>query len=281
MSSLTDQIMILPLATLIYYLMILLFLVLVLMIAISFYQKKKAQKKLSLLKPIFIKLLQENTGEVATNIQVSNPVGDLMDMDVPMYMIEKIRRENLKITDRKYQLWMSILVCCAYEEDKGIKDEMVQLIKKDMESAGSHEDAGLLAPLCKYIISPFNLFKIIICLINEKMPDSILNSSFKEINGFVETYKISSDVKAVKRFELVTKSIPYIAVAVVGFIISWLMNCYNDMLPDYLYWITIMIMVIVVVAISGILWWIIGQPAKHHSCEEIEEGILADIPDLF
>jgi len=53
------------------------------------------------------------------------------------------------------------------------------------------------------------------------------------------------------------------------------------MLPDYLYWITIMIMVIVVVAISGILWWIIGQPAKHHSCEEIEEGILADIPDLF
>ncbi len=113
------------------------------------------------------------------------------------------------------------------------------------------------------------------------MPDSILNSSFKEINSLVETYKISSDVKVVNRFELVTKSIPYIAVAVVGFIISWLMNCYNDMLPDYLYWITIMIMVIVVVVISGILWWIIGQPAKHHSCEEIEEGILADIPDLF
>jgi len=251
------------------------------MIVISFYQKKKAQKKLSLLKPIFIKLLQENTGEVATTIQVSNPVGDLMDMDVPMYKIEKIRRETLNITDRKYQLWMSILVCCTYEEDKGIKDEMVQLIKNDMESAGSHDDAELLAPLCKYIISPFNLFKIIICLVHEKIPDPILNSSFKEINSYVETYKISSDVKAVNRFKLVTKFIPYIALTVVGSIISWLMYCYNDMLPDYLYWITILIMVIVVVAISGIIWWIIGQPAKHYSCEEIEAGILADIPDLF
>jgi len=273
--------MILQLTTVVYYLMMLLFLVLVLMIAISFYQNRKAQEKLSLLKPIFIKFLQENTGELATTIQVSNPVGDIMDMDVPMYMIEKIRRETLNITDRKYQLWMSILVCCAYEEDKGIKDEMVQLIKKDMESAGSHEDAELLAPLCKYIISPFNLFKIIICLVNEKMTDSVLNSSFKEINNYVDTYKISSDVKAVNRFKLVTKSIPYIGVAVVGFIISWLMYCYNDMLPVFLYWIMLLIMVIVVAVISVILWWIIGQPAKHRSCEEIEAGILADIPALF
>jgi high-affinity Fe2+/Pb2+ permease len=113
------------------------------------------------------------------------------------------------------------------------------------------------------------------------MQDSILNSSFKEINNYVDTYKISSDVKAVNRFKLVIKSIPYIAVAVVGFIISWLMYCYNDMLPGFLYWIMLLIMVIVVAVISVVLWWIIGQPAKHRSCEKIEEGILADIPALF
>ena len=281
MPPLINQIMIIQLTTVVYYLMMLLFLILVLMIAISFYRNRKSQKKLSLLKPIFIKFLQDNTGELATTIQVSSPVGDLMDMDVPMYMIEKIRRETLNITDRKYQLWMSILVCCAYEEDKGIKDEMVQLIKKDMESAGSHEDAELLTPLCKYIISPFNFFKIIICLVNGKIQDSILNSSFKEINNYVDSYKISSDVKAVNRFKLVIKSIPYIAVAAIGFIISWLMYYYNDMLPDFLYWIMLLIMIIVVAVISVILWWIIGQPAKHHSCEEIEAGILADIPALF
>ena len=149
MVTILEQPMIFSLTITALYLMTLLLLFLISIIVITIYKNKKATRELSLLKPIFITLLQGKTGEVAAIMKVSNPVGDLMDMDVPMHKIEKVRREMVQSGEHEHLLWLSILVCAAYQDDASYKGEIVDLMKKDLKSQGLPEDAEKLIPLCK------------------------------------------------------------------------------------------------------------------------------------
>ena len=262
------------------YVMTLLFLFLISIIAITIYKNKKATLELSMLKPIFIKLLQGKTGDVAAIMKVSNPVGDLMDMDVPMYKIEKVRREMVQNGEYEHLLWLSILVCAAYQDDAGYKEEIVDLMKKDLISLGLPEDAEKLKPLCKYTFSPYTFFRIILLLLDKKIPHVSSDPLFKEIGTNLKNYNVTKALAITGKFKVISGITKYIVLAVTGFVMSWLLFYFNNLLPEGVLWLMLLNVIITVVSTLFVLWNIIQKQVNPRSYEEIEADIISDIPDF-
>lgn len=260
------------------YMMTLLFLFLISIIGITIYKNKKATQELSLLKPIFIKLLQGKTGEIAAVMKVSNPVGDLMDMDVPMHKIEKVRREMVQSGEHEHLLWVSVLVCAAYQDDAGYKEEIVDLMKKDLKSLGLSEDAEKLSPLCKHTFSPYSFFKIILFLLDKNIPHVSSGSLFKEIGKYFKNYTVTKALTVTGKFKVILTMIKYIVLAATGFVMSWLLFIFSYLLPESVLWIVLLNVIITVAATLFVLWNIMQKRVNPRSYEEIEADIISDIP---
>jgi len=258
--------------------MTLLFLFLISIIGITIYKNKKATQELSLLKPIFIKLLQGKTGEIAAVMKVSNPVGDLMDMDVPMHKIEKVRREMVQSGEHEHLLWVSVLVCAAYQDDAGYKEEIVDLMKKDLKSLGLSEDAEKLPPLCKHTFSPYSFFKIILFLLDKNIPHVSSGSLFKEIGKYFKNYTVTKALTVTGKFKVILTMIKYIVLAATGFVMSWLLFIFSYLLPESVLWIVLLNVIITVAATLFVLWNIMQKRVNPRSYEEIEADIISDIP---
>jgi len=258
--------------------MTLLFLFLISIIGITIYKNKKATQELSLLKPIFIKLLQGKTGEIAAVMKVSNPVGDLMDMDVPMHKIEKVRRELVQSGEHEHLLWVSVLVCAAYQDDAGYKEEIVDLMKKDLKSLGLSEDAEKLPPLCKHTFSPYSFFKIILFLLDKNIPHVSSGSLFKEIGKYFKNYTVTKALTVTGKFKVILTMIKYIVLAATGFVMSWLLFIFSYLLPESVLWLVLLNVIITVAATLFVLWNIMQKQVNTRSYEEIEADIISDIP---
>lgn len=280
MITLPEQPMIFSLTSAACYLMTLLFLFLILITVMTIYRNKKATRELSMLKPIFIKLLQGKTGEIAAIMKVSNPVGDLMDIDVPMHKIEKIRREMLQSGEHEHLLWFSILVCAAYQDDAGYKEEIINLMKKDLISQGLSEDAEKLTPLCKYTFSPYTFFKIIFCLLDKNIPHVSSDPLFKEIGKYFNNYNVTKALTITGKFKLIPAMIKYIVLAATGFLISWLLFHFNNLIPESVLWLMLLIMITSILSSLFVSGNIIRKQVDPGSCEEIEADIRSDIPDF-
>jgi len=260
------------------YLMTLLFLFLVSIIGITIYKNKKATQELSMLKPIFIKLLQGKTGEIAAIMKVSNPVGDLMDMDVPMHKIEKVRRGMVQSGEHDHLLWLSTLVCAAYQDDAGYKEEIVDLMKKDLGSHGLSEDAEKLTPLCKYTFSPYTFFKIILFLLDKNIPHVSSGSLFKEIGKNFKNYNVTKALMITGKFKVILEMTKYIVLAATGFVISWLLFYFNYLLPEGILLIVLLNIIITIISTLFVLWNIMQKQVNPRSYKEIEADIISDIP---
>jgi len=260
------------------YLMTLLFIFLILITGITVHKNKKATQELSLLKPIFIKLLQGKTGEIAAIMKVSNPVGDLMDMDVPMHKIEKVRREMVQSGEQQHLLWLSILVCAAYQDDAGYKEEIVELMKKDLISLGLSEDAEKLTPLCKYTFSPYTFFRIIQFLLDKNIPHVSSDPLFKEIGNYFNNYHVTKALASTGKFKVLLAMMKYIVLAATGFVISWLLFYFNYLLPEGMLWLVLLNIIITIVSTLFVLWNIMQKQVNPSSYEEIEADIISDIP---
>ena len=260
------------------YLMTLLFLFLISITGITIYKNKKATRELSLLKPIFIMLLQGKTGEIAAVMKVSNPVGDLMDMDVPMYEIEKVRREMVQSGEHEHLLWLSVLVCAAYQDDAGYKEEIVDLMKKDLKSQGLSEDAEKLTPLCKHTFSPYTFFRIVRFLLDKNIPHVGSGSLFKEIGKYFKNYNVTKALTITGKFNVIFAMTKYIVLAATGFVMSWLLFYFNNLLPECVLWLVLLNIIITVASTLFVLWNIMQKQVNPRSYEEIEADIISDIP---
>ena len=260
------------------YLMTLLFLFLISITGITIYKNKKATRELSLLKPIFIMLLQGKTGEIAAVMKVSNPVGDLMDMDVPMYEIEKVRREMVQSGEHEHLLWLSVLVCAAYQDDAGYKEEIVDLMKKDLTSQGLSEDAEKLTPLCKHTFSPYTFFRIVRFLLDKNIPHVSSDPLFKEIGKYFKNYDVTKALTIAGKFKVLLTMVKYIVLAATGFVMSWLLFYFNNLLPECVLWLVLLNIIITVVSTLFVLWNIMQKQVNPRSYEEIEADIISDIP---
>ena len=274
----SEQPMIFSLTLAACYVMTLLFLFLISITGITTYKNKKATRELSMLKPIFIKLLQGKTGEIAAIMKVSNPVGDLMDMDVPMYKIEKVRREMVQSGEYEHLLWLSILVCAAYQDDRGYKEEIVDLMQKDLRSHVLSEDAEKLTPLCKHAFSPYTFFKIILLLLDKKIPHVSFDPLFKEIEKYLKNYNVTKALNITGKFKVIHGMTKYIVLAATGFIISWLLLYFNYLLPEGVLWLVLLNVIITVISTLFVLWNIMQKQVNPRSYEEIEAYIISDIP---
>jgi len=263
-----------------YYLMTLLFLFLISITGITVYKNKKATQKLSMLKPIFIKLLQGKTGEIAGTMKVSNPVGDLMDMDVPMYEIEKVRRRMVQSGEHEHLLWLSLLVCAAYEDEAGYKKEIIDLMKKDLRSQVLSEDAEKLTSLCKYTFSPHTFFKIILCLLDKNIPHISSDPLFKDIGKDFNNYDVRKAIIITGKYKVILAMTKYIVLAASGFVISWLLFYFNNLLPESVLWLVVLILFTTVLSTLFVLWNIMQKQVDPRSCEEIEASIISDIPEF-
>jgi hypothetical protein len=196
-------------------------------------------------------------------MKVSNPVGDLMDMDVPMHKIEKVRREMVQSGEHEHLLWVSILVCAAYQDDAGYKEVIVDLMKKDLKSLGLFEDAEKLTPLCKHAFSPYTFFRIVQFLLDKNIPHVGSDPLFKEITG---------------KFKVILPMIKYIVLAATAFVMSWLLFLFSYLLPEGVLWLVLVNIVITVAATLFVLWNIMQKQVNPRSYEEIEADIISDIP---
>ena len=258
--------------------MTLLFLFLISIIGITIYKNKKATQELSLLKPIFIKLLQGKTGEIAAVMKVSNPVGDLMDMDVPMHKIEKVRREMVQSGEHEHLLWVSVLVCAAYQDDAGYKKEIVELMKKDLKSLGLSEYAEKLTHLCKYAFSPYTFFRIIQFLLDKNIPHVSSDPLFEEIGKYFKNYNVTKAQTVTGKFKVILTMIKYIVLAATGFVMSWLLFLFSYLLPEGVLLLVLLNVIITVTATLFVLWNIMQKQVNPRSYEEIEADIISDIP---
>jgi len=258
--------------------MTLLFLFLVSVIGITVYKNKKVTQELSLLKPIFIKLLQGKTGEIAAVMKVSNPVGDLMDMDVPMHKIEKVRREMVQSGEHEHLLWVSILVCAAYQDDAGYKEVIVDLMKKDLKSLGLSEDAEKLTPLCKHTFSPYTFFRIIQFLLDKNIPHVGSDPLFKEIGKYFKNYNVTKALTVTGKFKVILTMIKYIVLAATAFVMSWLLFLFSYLLPEGVLLLVLLNIIITVGSTLFVLWNIMQRQVNPRSHEEIEADIISDIP---
>ena len=262
------------------YVLSFLFLSLILITGLHCYRFSRANKRLSLLRPIFIELMRGKTDQIATTIQVPNLVGEIMNVDVPLHRIERERRTMVKAGEHNHLMWLSVLVCATYEDVMSFKDEMVEVMKKDMASLGLHEDAERLPALCKYPISAYMLFRIIVCMLDEMKSIPQHNSFLAEIRENAARYTISHDVTTIGRFKRIRTSIKYIGIVLGGVLISVVLFFFAAVLPESLVGLLLLVVFAVILFTLRLTVHIIQLIVKSLSCKKIEADIMADIPDF-
>jgi hypothetical protein len=266
------------LVTTAFYVMALVFFSFILVTVLYLYRNNRATKRLALLRPVFIEIMRHKTGEVVTSLKVPNLVGELMDVDVPQNQIEMIRLNVVKTGDYNHLLWLSILVCAAYEDVMSFKDEMLKIMKNDLESLGLHEDARNISTLCKYPISAYIFFRILTCMLDEKISSLLLHSSFKEIREYADSYNIPQNVADIGRFRVIRASLKYFWILIVGVFLSTML--FIMPLPEHMVWLSLLVVLVIIIFTIWMVVHIAKQLVKPISCEDIEADIMADVPDL-
>lgn len=229
----------------------------------------RAARRLAFLRPIFIQQLRESTGQTAATIKATNLTGDLMDMDIPMHRIEQVRRNAVQAGHREPLLLLSLLVCAAYEDIKSFKDELVDLMEKDI--TGLQRDGGKLSDMCRYSLTPYTLFKTALCLGSE-LPDEMTRSFYDQ--------NVSRDLNAVFRFRTVRASLRLLVLPVTAFLISGAVHLYVMALPPVVSW-SLLLMALMLTGLMLLMFTrtlrSLGCPI---SCVDIEADIKLDIPDF-
>ena len=238
-------------------------------ILIIFLKHNSAARRLALLRPIFIQQLRASTGQTAATIKVANPMGDLMDMDIPMHRIEQVRRNAVQAGNSEPLILLSLLVCAAYEDIKGFKDELIVLMEKDMTGLQGYGDN--LANMGKYPFTPYTLFKIALCL-GKELPDDMTRS--------LHDHNVNKDVTAVFRFRTVRTLFRYLALPAVAFLISGAVYLYGMSLPLVVTW-SLLLLAVLLAGLTMLLLIRTGRAlARPLSCGDIEADITLDIPDF-
>lgn len=221
------------------------------------------------MRPIFIQQLGASTGQTATTIKVANLTGDLMDMNIPMHRIEQVRRNAVQAGHSEPLMLLSLLVCAAYEDVKGFKDELIVLMEKDMTELQGYSDN--LANMGKHSFTPYTLFKIALCL-GKELPDDMIRSLYD--------HSVNKDVTAVSRFRTVRTSFRYLALPAVAFLISGTVYLYGMVLPLLVTW-SLLLLAVLLAGLTLLLLIRTGRAlARPISCEDIEVDIILDIPDF-
>ncbi|MCL7416099.1 MAG: hypothetical protein M8349_08605 [ANME-2 cluster archaeon] len=236
---------------------------------ILFIIHSRAAHRLDLLRPLFIQQLRTSTGLTAATIKVSDLTGDLMDMDVPMYRIEQVRRGVVQAGRHESLLLLSLLVCTAYEDIKSFKDALVELMENDVTGVQGAGDK--LADMCKYPLTSYTLFKIALCLKSE-LPDDMTRA--------LNDHSVSKDVSAVFRFRTVRSSFRYLDLPAFAVLISGAVHLYGMALPSMVTW-SLLLLVVLLGGLTLLLLIRRGRALAHPiSCKDIEADITLDIPDF-
>lgn len=204
-------------------------------------------------------------------------VGDPMEVKVPLYSIETIRRELVKNGEKKHLLWLSILVCTAYEDVLSFKYEILNSMKNDMKSLGLDKESANLTDICKFPISAFTFFKILTCIMESTI---VRASNFNEIRKNADGYNIIRDVNTIKKFNIIIGYFKYSGLLILGLIISGILLIYEGSIPEMIIWILLLIIIVIIgLIILGTL--IIDKKlSKPLTCEDIELEIKSNIPAL-
>jgi len=260
-----------------FFILILMFITLMSIMGLFLMRKNRAVGRLHLSRPIFVELLKSKTDKVATTIKVPDLVGDPMEVKVPLYSIETIRRELVKNGEKKHLLWLSILVCTAYEDVLSFKYEILNSMKNDMESMGLDKESEDLTDICKFPISAFTFFKILTCIMESTIVPA---SNFYEIRKNADGYNIIRDVNTIKKFNIIIGYFKYSGLLIPGLIISGILLLYAGSIPEPIIWILLLIIIVIIgLIISGTL--IIDKKlSKPLTCEDIELEIKSNIPTL-
>lgn len=266
------------LAEVLFYLMALICLIFILLISNSLYNKSRASRTLMLLRPIFVELLRGRTDGIAATIKVPNLVGELMDVDVPLHRVEQVRRDAVRDGATEYLLWMSILVCTSYEDVISFKQEIIELMKKDLDSSGLRQQAQDLATLCKYPVSPYSFFRIITCILSGNTADS--RSLFAEIRGNAERYDLPKDITAIARFNVMVRNLKYFGLVILGLFISAVLLKYGQVFPSWLSQALILAVLVIIAVMLLISSKVIRHFINPRWCNNIEQDIKSNIPGL-
>jgi len=192
-----------------------------------------------------------------------------MDMDIPLYRIEQIRRNAVQAGHSEPLLLLSLLVCTAYEDIKSFKDELIEVMEKDI--ARLQEEDGKLACMCKYSLTPYTLFKTALCL-GDELPD--------EMTRFLNDNNVSRDLTAVLRFRTFRTFIRQLTLPVTAFFISVAVHLYGMVLPAVVSWLFLLSALM----LTGLTLFMFMKKWKELacpiSCVDIEDDINLDIPDF-
>jgi uncharacterized membrane protein YbaN (DUF454 family) len=134
-------------------------------------------------------------------------------------------------------------------------------MKKDLKSQGLSEDAEKLTPLCKYTFSPYTFFRIIQFLLDKNIPHVSSDPLFKEIGKYFKNYDVTKALTIAGKFKVLLTMVKYIVLAATGFVMSWLLFYFNNLLSTLF-----------------VLWNIMQKQVNPRSYEEIEADIISDIP---
>lgn len=260
-----------------FFISILMFFTLMSIMGLFIIRKNKAVSRLYLLKPIFVELLKSKTGEVATTIKVPDLVGELMEVKVPLYSIETIRREMVKKGEKKHLLWLSILVCTAYEDILSFKNEILISMKNDMESLGLDKESQNLADVCKFPISAFTFFKILTCIMESTVVPA---SNFYEIGKNADKYNITRDVNTIRKFNIIIGYFNFSGLLILGLIISGVLLLYAGTIPEPIVWILLLIVIVIIGLMIFGTFIIDKKLSKPLACEDIEFEVEPNIPAL-
>ncbi|HUW68215.1 MAG TPA: hypothetical protein VMW20_09240 [Candidatus Nanoarchaeia archaeon] len=260
-----------------FFILILMFITLMSIMGLFLIRKDKAVRRLYLLRPIFVELIKSKTGEVATTIKVPDLVGDPMEVKVPLYSIETIRRELVKNGEKKHLLWLSILVCTAYEDVLSFKYEILNNMKNDMKSLGLDKEAEDLTDICKFPISAFTFFKILTCIMESTI---VRASNFNEIRKNADGYNIIRDVNTIRKFNIIIGYFKYSGLLILGLIISGVLLFYTGSIPEPMIWILLLIVIVIIGLIISGTFIIDKKLSKLLTCEDIEVEIKTNIPAL-
>jgi len=260
-----------------FFILILMFITLMSIMGLFLIRKDKAVRRLYLLRPIFVELIKSKTDEVATTIKVPDLVGDPMEVKVPLYNIETIRRELVKNGEKKHLLWLSILVCTAYEDVLSFKYEILNNMKNDMKSLGLDKESEDLTDICKFPISAFTFFKILTCIMESTI---VRASNFNEIRKNADGYNIIRDVNTIRKFNIIIGYFKYSGLLILGLIISGVLLFYTGSIPEPMIWILLLIVIVIIGLIISGTFIIDKKLSKLLTCEDIEVEIKTNIPAL-
>lgn len=260
-----------------FFISILMFITLISIMGLFLMRKNRAVGRLYLSRPIFVELLKSKTDKVATTIKVPNLVGDQMEVEVPLYSIETIRRELVKNGETKHLLWLSILVCTAYEDVLSFKYEILNSMKYDMESMGLDKESEDLTDICKFPIPAFTFFKILTCIMESTITPA---SNFYEIRKNADGYNIIRDVNTIKKFNIIIRYFKYSGLLILGLVISGLLLIYAGTIPEPIIWILLLIVILILGLMVFGTFIIDKKLSKPLACDDIEFEIKTNIPAL-